>query len=632
MINLRKVFLNFVLLTFLIGVSACAFKSEEMGPTSSNDPGGGGATVRVLDPDGDMDGDGLTNKLETQLGRKHDVADLPDLQVSFLQNYKITAKSDDKEFVLDTKHAQSSPDFRYRVGSLFVREHANQTAASIGKFSAHYTGVMHPNDLSWVKYPEIDQAYFQNKSLEYQKIFGEEIPKSISVVFENSLRLKPSHYFKSIKNVVLNFYYYDYEAEGYRLLKQDIVPQNFMNGVNEVVTIRMDYVPPKLLTENYFKKGEFIISEVYDFEIPDMGVTYRELLNSVKAKCVPVIVNNPHGLTINYVGIDGGGKNTKTFAEILASLYEKNYTVEANEVTKIDQFENNLDDYTYLKEVREKDKNGKWFILTSPFNGHYSDHQYNTGDHIVLNYVTGKELAEQSKEKLHGVWGSVSGGDSFNVIPLGNISPNSEIHLELYPGRFAGERLVTENRDYHERPSSCGRNCIGGVLEVDCIVKVNFFAPFDEPLEFKKNLKDQIAQLKLVINNEEFSIVELAEKKQLKLSWNEKGHLHIKIAEPNKIMELHEARENIIALKVESFSENAFQGTRLESVGGQHGNACPTIVARATSNWRIPVSESSIMMEQFRQFAAQGLPLIPDKTYYQRFNFALSSLINNYYN
>ena len=625
-------------LLLVLGVTACSFHSKDGGNEHVGDMGAGGTdgggelAVRVLDPDGDQDGDGVSNKIEAQLGRKPEVADLPELQVAFLQNYKIVAKSEGKTFTLDTKVGHNSPDFRYRVGSLFIRSHALETAASVGKFSSHTRGTITPNDLSWVKYPEIDQPYFQSKALEFQKIFGNEAPSGTSLVFENNLRLRTNHFFPSIKNVVMNFYYYDYETENYRLLKQEVINKNFVGGVNEVVTVQIDNLPPKLLTENYFKKGEFIISEIADFEIPEMGVTYQQLLASVKAKCIPVIINTPRELSVSYVGVDGGGKSNRTFAELMASLYEKNYLIEDNEVKKIGEFENNLGDFTYLKEVREKDKVGKWFVLSSPFNEHYSDHRYTTADYLILTYATGQELAQQTSEKLHGLWDDVNGGDSFVVYPLGNISPNSEVHLELYPGRVKGERLIVEDRDYHERPGSCGRNCISGILEMDCMVKVNFFAPVDDPLEFKKSLEGEINQLKIVINKEDFPLRELLEKKAIKLSWNSEGHLHIAIPDPSLITEIHESQENIIALKVETKAEVVFQGAKLYSVGGQHGQFCPSVLAKASMGWRVPVSESSILMEQFRQFQQHGLITLPDKTYYQRFNFAFSSLVTNFHN
>ncbi|HAZ12496.1 MAG: hypothetical protein A2X86_19760 [Bdellovibrionales bacterium GWA2_49_15] len=619
---------NLLCLLLVLAVTACAFKSNNDGDGGA---GGGGKTTSLsvgFDSNGDIDGDHVTNGEEIALGRNPHVAELPELSVSFLQNYKIEAKDGDKSFILDTKVVQNDPNFRYRVGSLVMRDSALSVAAKVGKFSSHTTGEITPYDLAWVKYPEIDQAFFQDKALYFFKAFGDDSLPTVKLTLENSIRLMPSAYFKSIKNVVLNFYYYDYESENYQLLKSQTIEKNFFPGMNESITVEIDNVPASLLRDNYFKKGEFIFSEVADFEIPEMGVSYKTLLANIKAKSLPVAIITPKETRVLHVGVGPG----KTFAEIMTAIFDKNYQMENNEVKKLGEFENNLGDFTYLKEVRDKDKQGKWFILTSPFTGHYSDHHYTANDHLVLTYATGKELAYQTNEKLHGLWDKVTGGDDYNIYPLGNISPNSSVHLELYPGRKVGEYIVSEDRDYHERPASCGQNRLCGILEMDCMVKVNFFVPFDEELKLNKDLTGEIIRLKLIINGHEFALLDLIEKKSISLTWNDPGHLHIEISDPTKIMELQEAEENVLSLKVETFVGRDFQGAKLYEAGGQHRLSCPSVLASASMNWRIPVSESSILMEQFNQFRVRGLITLPDKTYYQRFDFALSSLISNFHN
>ena len=68
--------------------SACSFKSDNGGGD-----GGGGmiATTNELkiDPNADSDGDSVLDGEELNKGRNPFVAELPDLKVRFLQNYKI---------------------------------------------------------------------------------------------------------------------------------------------------------------------------------------------------------------------------------------------------------------------------------------------------------------------------------------------------------------------------------------------------------------------------------------------------------------------------------------------------------------------------------------------------------------
>ena len=67
-------------------IVSCSFKK-------AGDMGGGVTTTSVsdlkIDPTGDSDGDGMKDTDEIAVGRNPFVAELPDLKVRFLQNYKI---------------------------------------------------------------------------------------------------------------------------------------------------------------------------------------------------------------------------------------------------------------------------------------------------------------------------------------------------------------------------------------------------------------------------------------------------------------------------------------------------------------------------------------------------------------
>ena len=59
--------------------------------------------------------------------------------------------------------------------------------------------------------------------------------------------------------------------------------------------------------------------------------------------------------------------NGVSFQNILKVAFDKNYQVKEDALLKIGQFENNLSDFTHLKEVKDKDKLGKWFVMTNEF-------------------------------------------------------------------------------------------------------------------------------------------------------------------------------------------------------------------------------------------------------------------------
>jgi len=157
-----KLFLAWIPL-FLFG--ACAFKSEENKPASNQVAT---ATELKVDPNNDTDGDGVKDGEEISRGSNPFVADLPELKVKFLQNYKIEvfyhpkngdSVKDQKSFVIDTNIKDTNPDFKFRVGDVFARENALKKAASFARYPNNTKGVIEDRDFSWVKYPDIDPSF-----------------------------------------------------------------------------------------------------------------------------------------------------------------------------------------------------------------------------------------------------------------------------------------------------------------------------------------------------------------------------------------------------------------------------------------------------------------------------------------
>ena len=271
----------FFSLCFLLALVSCGFNSSEIGPQSSGEPTSNpdGASIPVKPvEDQDSDGDMMLDKDEIALGRNPLIANIPNVRVRFLQNYKMVVRykslesGTEGEFSIDTKVHQDDPDFKYRVGEVFIRNESFNNAANVGKFSTHSWGEVQEHDLSWVSYPEVDARFYSEKVLLYKQYFNPEKYEitGTTVYLENSVQLKGNDGFKNIKNLTLNFYYYDYEKETYELLKAQKVERHFNAGVNETFEVVLENVPANLIAENYFKRGEFIISELGDFEIQEM--------------------------------------------------------------------------------------------------------------------------------------------------------------------------------------------------------------------------------------------------------------------------------------------------------------------------------------------------------------------------
>lgn len=630
--------MNLAALLTVATLMSCSFKSpDKQGNNQSR-------TYEEIKPADlskmDTDGDHLNDLQEKERGLNPFVADIPELRVRFLQNYAIKVNwhvrtpdgqdhSDSAwDFTIDTKVGQNDPDFKYRVGEILVRNKAFGEASRVGRFASHSWGDIQESDLTRVNYPDIDTRFSEQNNLKTGQYFNNQnvIIDKVTVDIENSVRLNTNSIYSSIKNLELNFYYFDYETESYELLATKVVDRHFNRDVNETFTVTLENVPVNLVAENYLKKGEFVISEVKDFEIPEIGIKYSQLMKSVKDKSVQLVVNTPLE-TKSYFVAPFEKKNR--FADLMEKVFPKQFKIEEDDVKKVGQFENNLPTYTHLKEVKDEDKKGKWFVHTDRLTKTYLDHEFKNGEAIILSYITGKELAEQSSEKVNALRISATGGDDFEIYSLGNVSPNSVIDFQISPGKRTGEAVETKE----DRPTSggsCGRNCTS--WQFMCEFKFNIFKIRDEGYEFKKDLSEELSLLSLIINEQEYNLKKLVEEKKVELYWAD-NNPHFRIRDISKIKEIIEAEENVIALKISTLTATTFDGVNLISATGAQHYGCWNLAAAAAFNMKIPVYEGSKDFHEWKRFYNWNvLKIGKDRTYKQPYTLNVSSTVNNYFN
>lgn len=622
--------------------AACAFK---------NGDGSGGIPVSKtiselkVDPNGDSDGDGIKDCDEVTLGRNPFVAELPDLKVRFLQNYKIEVfyhpKDADpiknqKSFVINTNVKDTNPDFKFRVGNVFARNHALKTAASFGRFSSHTSGTFEEHDLSWVSYPELDPKFFHGEAIKYRDIFnGQNIIDDIKITLTNQARLNESPFFKEIKNLKLNFYFLNHETENYEILSSTSMDRHFQSGIYESFDVVIDHAPIGLLKESFFKRGKFIISEVEDFEIPSMETNYKTLLASVKAKSIPVLFETPLEEKIYYVASSSG----VSFQNVLKVVFDKNYEVKEDALLKIGQFQNNLPDFTHLKEIQDKDKLGKWFVMTNKFKENYLDHVYNPTDRIVLSYITGSDLSEQTQEDIYSYASMIDGNKSESILPLGNVTPNSRIEFTLHPLNRFGRSINHHQEVFKRAGGSCGNNCIQ--LPMNCTWEVNEFKDYDEQYSFAPDLLGEGEKLELLINGEAFKLSDLLKAKKILINKTDAG-LHVSINDISKIKEIKDFEENNLSLKIRSFAGSDFFGVKLTEVGGywQGFGGCPFGTPGVAQNFNTQLSTETRNLDEILGWANQAhqrgwpynLTAVPSGPYYQEISLGVSSSIQNYFN
>ena len=101
--------MNFIILfTTLFSLLSCSFKST---PESAASPASSTMEIQetTINVNQDSDGDQVTDLVEKEQGRNPLIANIPNVRVRFLQNYKIVVKykaladGAEGDFVIDTK-------------------------------------------------------------------------------------------------------------------------------------------------------------------------------------------------------------------------------------------------------------------------------------------------------------------------------------------------------------------------------------------------------------------------------------------------------------------------------------------------------------------------------------------------
>ena len=639
---------HFLVAAMLVCLIACSIKSKDGNKNILEAPQR--IEPLIVTPEGDIDGDSITNQKELELGRNPFVAELPDLQVRFLQNYKInfTAKGITgtasegvvKDLEINTRIGQDNPDFEYRVGNLFARNNTYKVIAGIGRFSGHSWGDIDDHDFSWVKYPDIDPIFYHQKMIESRPyVRSEDFELSnINIELENTVKLRANNHFTEIKNLEVSFYYYNYVTQNFELIKTHIEDRHFKAGVTETFSVQIENAPEDLLTDNYLSKGEFIISEVTNFEIPELGMDYKTYLGKIKTKSIPVVINTPQETTLYYVGVDG---KADSFIGIMEHLFPSKMVIQENRLIKLNEFENNLENYTYLKEVKDKDKNGKWFILTNKFTQHYLDHPYTTSDKIIVSYLTGKDLATQKDELVYAYQAEASGADDFKLYPLGNISPNSEVNIQIMPMQRFGQSWEHKSEIIDIPQHSCGHNCVNPGIY--CNWDVNVVKDYDEAFKFKPTLEDDVSLIELVVNETSYLLKDLLKDNKVILRFLENGNLNIQIKDIAKITELNNLDTNLLQLKVSTRVHYDFFGPKLLAVDrawqgmGGCGFNTPAVGykynTRYISKESIHFNDIQITYDQILNDWGRQWHILKEAGFiYQRIKVRVSSTISNYFN
>lgn len=560
--------MNYLILLQLLLLISCSFKSKSDGDDKK--AFSQAFTAEEL-KNMDSDGDFVSDFDEIEKGLDPYIADMPEISVNFLQDYNIKITYENEEtFEVNTVTGRDNPDFKYRVGDLFQKENSLNNAARIGRFSGVSWGNISQKDYSWVKYPEVDKEFYHAKVIEFATHSDKEII-DYEINLENTLKLKNTGLFSQIEKLEVNFYYYSHEKEDHVLVYTQVIDKVFLSGVRENFTVSISNPPVELLNDSYLRRGEFLISEVKDFYIPELKTSYSKLKSSVLNKSIPVYVTTPFENSLKYVGV---GDKGATFSEILTQMFGEKYKIENEKLTQIDQFADNLSNFKYLSEVAELDKEGKWFVMTNKIKRHYLKHSFTKSDSITLSYVTGSELARRVDETVFSRTLDLSSGEESKSLNLGNITSNSEIELSVFPRHLTGVKLNSLKQHFYFKPR-CGRgNCSGANWWVSADYEVNTFSNFTEPYGYADR-EDFIDNTRVLINNTELDLGDLIENNHavVEIVNGDIQYAKIKIKNLDKLGVIIAGSENLVTFKINSLNQGRTgEGIKITKLDGKKIN------------------------------------------------------------
>lgn len=586
----------------------------------------------------DSDGDRITDQEEIDLGLDRFIANIPKVKANFLQDYKIQVIfEDESEFIIDTETARDNPDFKYRVGELFIKKNSFKNAAKIGRYAGVSWGVIGQKDISWVQYPDIDKEFYFSKVREYDLLA--KAPKSITISLDNNLKLQDSQLFNEIKDLELNFYYYDFKVEDYVLLHTHEVNQVFQSGVIENFSIDIENVPVALLEDTYLRHGQFIISEIKDFYIPKLDMKYSELLKSVKSKTVAVYKSNPIDSDLSYVAVRSIGD---TFIDLSKRLFQENIEVADQKLNKLEQFSNNLEPFESLNQLKGIKKQGNWFVMTNKLRAHYLTHKYKKGEMISLVYVSGDELASQGNETFFSKTQDVYSTKDHKLYPMGNINKNSQIEFSVFLKSLKGKILTTEEHRFQDRPPRCrSRNCSGNKWSIWANYSVSKFSEVEQ--ELKATTYNELKPaFELLINNTLLDIDTLIEQNLLTISFREDqngSYLNFKIHGLENQEAFVAGKENVFFLKVLPISKGSeAEGVKITDIGGRKisvKDAAGIVTYRMAAKHKTKLAVTSKYFDHWnRQITWWGKPdpnkFIPEKGLVQEYwNGVVVDIVSN---
>ena len=588
--------------------------------------GGGGQPVeltRQLKPTEDIDGDGLSNQKELDLGANPLVADIPKLDLSISQNidFKIEMNhlGEEKNLSFSYKIDPNSPYYQPFVGKPIIRERLREEAASIARFPNHRIGTILDRDLSFYTYPKFSDDWRFKKALEMEE-YSESTIHNVFLNFDLAINLEASGVENSIRDLELNFYVYNEAQTDYQLISTESISRVFQKGIIESVPMSLR-VSKEFLFEEVLKKGSFLYIEVKDFYIQDRSKSLNQIKASVKEKTIPVVLNIQDSTKTYFVA----NQDNLDLFKVMNTLFKENFEIREDKLFKIKSYESNLTIPENLSDLRGEENLGSWFIQSNIENENLFKKTFNKGDFLILTYFTGSEISRAIDRTYRSKALNKTSGSS--LIDLGKLTASSKVLLGLELLEHFGEKNH-ESSDIVSGQRNCGSNCSG--KDVRCFFDINRIENFSKSID----LTIPLESIYLIYKNNRVSLESIKDKVFQKIEGNT---LFIDFDRPWTLFsELengsHNSNESLF-LEFAPKTTNINEGVVLSHMEGAHLYYCPMLSTMYSENVGLPLNEASSRFNEWQMQVNWGnIARGTSKLIREDHLFNVISEIENYYN
>ena len=485
----------------LVLLPSCSFKkpSESKGVVQQI------SGLSTTDPD--SDGDGITDSEEIKNGTNPLIAQVPEFKGKFFEELKLKVnfyrRSDNSSFsttfhVKNTMVNEGGVRLEERdyisYGSEFLAEDAAKQVNKVSFFGSHLKSSIDKSYLNLFSPPRMNDKRVLPFSKNVKEILEFAEYDSIDFTLSNGLHFSDLSN-NSLTDLIIDLVWYNEIEKKLVTIGSDFVKGTYQfNKTYNAVPFSFKLSNKEIAKRIVDGGARNIFIKIRDFRIVETGVFYKQIIQSVLEKSVPVVISNGESVKTVFVGLGGGNKG---FQDILSMGLDTKFLVQNSRLMtigeKTEKVEISVDAFG-----NSQNMTSRWFVVTNEIHNNPFTYSFSASDIIVLSY--NKNMVDFN---LVPSYFSLSLSDSKYTEP-------KTVYIQRSNFPYFRLGLKTESFEGHIQNGKSSDNCNG--------IGNYCWDMFSSPISSKgQSAKEASALVEVVINNKTFNLYDLYQKALIKL-------------------------------------------------------------------------------------------------------------------